>query len=163
MSEYITGNPARNIPPHPVASMQPLDWLYPGSWINANFDTWIGRGEKNRAWEYLLTARDDLEQSGVSRPDYRDPVPRSGTAPWYAWKAWEELYAAEGSDWFWWYGTNQGTPSVVAPFDNAFLTHLSNIYRFAGRANGRMPRREFRPIAPSGAAAGVSQGPMVKG
>jgi alpha-amylase/alpha-mannosidase (GH57 family) len=163
MSEYILGNPSRGVPPHPVSSMRPIEGLFPGSWINANFDTWIGREEKNRAWEYLGTARDDLERSGVPRPAPEEPAPREGTQAWYAWKAWEELYAAEGSDWFWWYGTNQATPSVVAPFDHAFLTHVRNIYRFAGRAKGAMPHREFASISPGRADAGVAQGAMVKG
>ena len=31
-----------------------LDHIHPGSWINANFDIWIGAEEDNIAWEYLL-------------------------------------------------------------------------------------------------------------
>jgi alpha-amylase/alpha-mannosidase (GH57 family) len=163
MSEYISGNPLRDIPPHPVSSMQSIETLYPGSWINANFDTWIGREEKNRAWSYLLTAREDLERSGVARPGYDTPPPPEGSVPWYAWKAWEELYAAEGSDWFWWYGSNPATPAVTAPFDAAFLTHVRNIYFFAGHANGKMPRREFGPITTAQAESAAPQGAMVKG
>ena len=30
----------------------------PGSWINANFDVWIGAAEDNLAWDYLAEARD---------------------------------------------------------------------------------------------------------
>ncbi len=163
MSEYITGNIARGVPPHPVSSMRPIEGLFPGSWINANFDTWIGRVEKNRAWEYLGTARNDLEQSGVPRPLAGEPAPEEGSEQWFAWRAWEELYAAEGSDWFWWYGTNQGSPSVVAPFDKAFLTHVRNIYHFARHAKGVMPQRDFEPIASVRAEEGVTQGSMVRG
>jgi len=36
---------------------EPLDHIFPGSWINANFDVWIGAEEDNQAWEYLLEAR----------------------------------------------------------------------------------------------------------
>ena len=46
MTEYMQGNPKRGIAPHPISSMRKLDWLYPGSWINANFDTWIGEEGK---------------------------------------------------------------------------------------------------------------------
>src|SRR5580704_11289338 len=31
--------------------------VVPGSWINANFDVWIGAEEDNLAWEFLLDAR----------------------------------------------------------------------------------------------------------
>ena len=34
-----------------------LDSILPGSWINANFDIWIGAEEDNHAWEHLLDAR----------------------------------------------------------------------------------------------------------
>src|SRR5450631_554166 len=34
-----------------------LEHIYPGSWIDGNFDIWIGAEEDNRAWELLLRAR----------------------------------------------------------------------------------------------------------
>ncbi|HYQ87469.1 MAG TPA: hypothetical protein VES59_09530, partial [Bacteroidota bacterium] len=139
------------------------EWLYPGSWINANFSTWIGSEEKNRAWEYLLAARNDLAKSGLAAPDRRAGAPAPKTKPWYRWKAWEEMYAAEGSDWFWWYGSNANTPSVVAPFENAFLTHLRNVYRYASLAGGKITQREFQPIRGAPAGARASQGAMVRG
>lgn len=145
VSEYITGNPQRNIPPHPVETLPKLDWLYPGSWINSNFDTWIGDEEENKAWEYLLTARKDLEASGISQPIKNVP-PKKKTKAWYAYKAWESIYAAEGSDWFWWYGTDQNAPAGDKPFDVAFLTHIKNVYRFAELAGASMPERKFEPI-----------------
>src|SRR5690606_35295951 len=36
---------------------QELTHIFPGSWINANFVIWIGAEEDNRAWAYLLRAR----------------------------------------------------------------------------------------------------------
>ena len=38
----------------------PLPSLTPGSWINANFNVWIGAPEDNRAWDYLYHARNVL-------------------------------------------------------------------------------------------------------
>src|SRR5262249_52119839 len=32
---------------------QRLETIAPGSWINANFDIWIGADEDNRAWNLL--------------------------------------------------------------------------------------------------------------
>ena len=146
VSEYMNGNPARSVPPHPARTMEPLEWLWPGSWINGNYDTWIGEPEENQAWEYLRIARQDLEDSGLKSPDMTAPVPRKGTRGWYARKAWESMYAAEGSDWFWWYGSDQSSGGSDRPFDAAFITYLENVYKFARGANVRMPLRTFEPI-----------------
>src|SRR5262249_9217449 len=69
-----------------------LKSLVPGSWINANFNVWIGAQEDNRAWDYLAEARDCYEE----RADEVKPEQRA--------LAKEELLIAEGSDWNWWYG-----------------------------------------------------------
>jgi len=156
VSEYIHGNPARNIPPHPADSMPKLQWLWPGSWINANFDTWIGETEENQAWEYLLTARNDLGQSGVKAPDPKALAPIKGTASWFAYKAWESMYAAEGSDWFWWYGDDQTAPGGDKPFDLAFVTLIKNVYNYAQQTGASMPSRVFSPIIKDD--AGSSEG-----
>lgn len=146
VTEYIKGNPQRTVPAHPIETMPKLEWLWPGSWINANYDTWIGEDEENRAWEYLLVARRDLENSGLKQPDPSAASPKKGTKAWHAYRAWEAMYAAEGSDWFWWYGTDQTAPAGDKPFDLAYITHLRNVYEFAKRAGGKMPEREFQPI-----------------
>jgi alpha-amylase/alpha-mannosidase (GH57 family) len=146
VTEYINGNPNRMVSAHPVETLQRIEWLWPGSWINANYDTWIGQAEKNKAWEYLFLARNDLEASGLPQPHPKKRPPREKTKAWYAFRAWESMYAAEGSDWFWWYGTDQNTPAGEKPFDLAYITHLQNIYKFAKLAGGKMPKREFKPI-----------------
>ena len=48
---------------------EPLDHIFPGSWINANFDVWIGAEEDNQAWAQLLRARETLRRGhhGVRR------------------------------------------------------------------------------------------------
>jgi alpha-amylase/alpha-mannosidase (GH57 family) len=146
VTEYINGNPNRMVSAHPVETLQRIEWLWPGSWINANYDTWIGQDEKNKAWEYLFLARNDLEASGLPQPHPKKRPPREKSKAWYAFRAWESMYAAEGSDWFWWYGTDQNTPAGEKPFDLAYITHLQNIYKFAELAGGKMPKREFKPI-----------------
>ncbi len=163
VSEYLDGNQRRGIPAHPVSSLQVISRLWPGSWINANFDTWIGEEEENRAWEYLLQARTDLARSGLRPPDLALDPPPEGTKEWFALKAWQALYAAEGSDWFWWYGTDQTAPAGDKPFDVAFLTLLQNVYRFAEKAGFSMPKRDFHPIVgtePS--VAGAAGGTMAQ-
>ncbi|TLY16377.1 MAG: hypothetical protein E6K69_04235, partial [Nitrospirae bacterium] len=68
-----------------------LEHLHSGSWINQDFKIWLGHQEDNRAWDLLRHTRARLvELSRDLSPDQTR-------------EAWEELYAAEGSDWFWWY------------------------------------------------------------
>lgn len=146
-TEYLKGNPRREISPHRLQEMPRIRKLWPGSWINANFDTWIGEREENTAWEYLRIAREDLAASGIPNPRTGGRSFRKGSKAWYASKAWEEMYAAEGSDWFWWYGADQTTASGDdSPFDIGFITHLNTIYSLVRKAGGIMPQRKFNPI-----------------
>jgi alpha-amylase/alpha-mannosidase (GH57 family) len=162
VTEFIDGNSERGVPPHPIKSMDTLQWLWPGSWINANYDTWIGENEENSAWNYLLTARTDLGNSGLKAPDPKAQTPRKGTRAWFGAKAWESMYAAEGSDWFWWYSTDQTAPGGEKPFDIAFITYLKNVYKFARLAKAKMPKRIFAPINQDTASPKSSQGTMAQ-
>jgi alpha-amylase/alpha-mannosidase (GH57 family) len=93
-----------------------VDHLYSGSWINHNFEIWIGGVEENRGWTLLGEAREFLAQ----RED-------GGAPPEKAAQAREELFAAEGSDWFWWYGDQFSSDNDVE-FDRLFRLHLANVY-----------------------------------
>jgi len=84
---------------------QELSMLHPGSWIRADFSTWIGHPEKNMAWEYLIKVKDLLEDRDIGS------------------MAKKELMAAEGSDWFWWYGDDNFTLYSME-FDTIFRRHL---------------------------------------
>jgi alpha-amylase/alpha-mannosidase (GH57 family) len=97
---------------------QPLEGIFPGSWINANFNIWIGADEDNQAWEMLLAARRAYDET----PN----VPESGRE-----LAYEELLIAEGSDWNWWYGPEHGSDNRPE-FDQLYRDHLSNVYRALG-------------------------------
>jgi len=116
---------------------QPLDHIFPGSWINANFDVWIGAEEDNESWERLLEARQlyDQKKDGVSEGARK--------------LAFEELLIAEGSDWNWWYGPEHG--SVNRPeFDQLYRDHLANVYRALGEeppANLSQPILKGQPGA----------------
>ena len=46
-------------------------------------------------------------------------------------RAWQELYIAEGSDWFWWYGDDHSS-AQDALFDYLFRKHLQNVYLLFG-------------------------------
>ncbi len=145
-TEYILGNPARGVPPHPVAELPRLEQLWPGSWINASYDTWIGEEEENLAWTLLAGTRADLIASGAEAPDYSRPAPPRDTKRWFELQAWEELYAAEGSDWFWWFGADQTAGEGDSQFEKGFLVHLRNVYRFLGEAGYAVTTPEFPPI-----------------
>ena len=101
-----------------LAEQGSLKHVVPGSWINANFDVWIGAEEDNRAWDLLADARDFFAKN------YTNPT----LSPEAIKMAQEELWIAEGSDWNWWYGPEHST-SNDEQFDHLYRTHLSNIYR----------------------------------
>ena len=86
-----------------------------------NFDIWIGDPEENQGWSWIKRTRDFLlreEGKGKLAPEVRAA-------------AWEDLYAAEGSDWFWWYGPDFQTDSDLI-FDGLFRGRLQNVYRRLG-------------------------------
>jgi alpha-amylase/alpha-mannosidase (GH57 family) len=96
--------------------------LFAGSWINHNFQIWIGHPEDRRAWELLAKARRVLEELRRERGE-EDPVYR---------RALEEILIAEGSDWCWWYGEENDSGNDEA-FDELYRLHLQNVYTLAGR------------------------------
>jgi alpha-amylase/alpha-mannosidase (GH57 family) len=107
-------------PSEVLASGRPaatLARLHSGSWIDADFHIWIGHPEKNRAWELLARTRAALLAAGAS----------AESAP----AAWQALYRAEGSDWFWWFGDDHQTTDK-AVFDRLFRELLVTAYEEAG-------------------------------
>jgi alpha-amylase/alpha-mannosidase (GH57 family) len=102
-------------------SLPTLDHLHTGSWIGANFDIWIGDPEENKGWEWIARTRADLVNHLASHE----------VAPEEKEKAWDEIYAAEGSDWFWWYGPDFHNDSDML-FDGLFRKHLQNVYHILG-------------------------------
>ncbi len=98
--------------------------LWAGSWDSATFQTWIGEDEENRAWEYLAETRAILE-------DYLNGS-LAGTLPdEQVEQAYEAMLAAEGSDWFWWYGADKDSGNDAA-FDAGFRETLGQVYDALG-------------------------------
>jgi len=112
VSEYLDGHPPRAT----------LQRLFSGSWINSDFGVWIGHEEDRRAWDLLAQTRQFLVNRSEGKPSSRELS-----------LAWEELYIAEGSDWFWWYGDDRSSLQD-AEFDRLFRHHLQTIYRLLGEA-----------------------------
>jgi alpha-amylase/alpha-mannosidase (GH57 family) len=96
-----------------------LTSLVPGSWINANFNVWIGAPEDNRAWDYLHQAREFYAQNAARATEAQRKL------------AFEEILIAEGSDWNWWYGPEHHSAND-RDFDELYRKHLSNVYQALG-------------------------------
>jgi len=103
--------------------------LAPGSWIHAEFGKWIGNPYKAHAWECLAKARQELEE-----------VLKAEALGINLDLAWKQMYIAEGSDWFWWYGEDH------ADFDRLFRMHLSNFYTIIGK---KIPDYLKKPLRPA--------------
>lgn len=121
VSEFIEQfPPTETIPSHK---------LHSGSWVDGSFTTWIGDPAKNRAWDMLTKARHLLaahpEATEITNPE-----------------AWESLYAAEGSDWFWWFGEGHSS-NQDAMFDQLFREHVAGIYK---ALNEPIPPEVLQPI-----------------
>ena len=107
-----------------------LDHIFPGSWINANFDIWIGAQEDNKAWEYLLRARQKYDEAAPAVDESARQL------------AHQELMIAEGSDWCWWYGPEHQSENRPE-FDELYRSHLMNVYR---ALHLRPPEELSRPL-----------------
>ena len=118
-----------------------LHGIHPGSWINANYGIWIGHPEENLAWDMVAQARDAAVKANpiVARIMSGD---LSGDADDTAELICRSIYAAEGSDWFWWYGDDHFSPHSDR-FDRLFRQHLMNVYRLLGQDP---PRELLEPI-----------------
>jgi alpha-amylase/alpha-mannosidase (GH57 family) len=106
---------------HSHPATETLTSLHTGSWINSDFDIWIGEPEENDAWTLLGRARKFLDDAARNRSASPEQLAR----------AMDELAAAEGSDWFWWYGGDFVTNNDVI-FDALFRRHLENAYVILG-------------------------------
>ena len=115
--------------------------LATGSWIGGDLTTWIGDPEHNRAWEALRRTRAHLvaAQARADAGDSSQPtgahaereLPADHAAGPDFQRAWQALYAAEGSDWFWWY-SHRNTSQQDALFDRLFRHNLAAIYEALG-------------------------------
>jgi alpha-amylase/alpha-mannosidase (GH57 family) len=90
--------------------------VFPGSWIDHSYRTWIGGAEHRRAWALLGRARE-----AVVRADAGSRAER----------ALDYLLRAEGSDWFWWYSEFH-EDEYEPVFDALFRANLGAVYGALG-------------------------------
>jgi alpha-amylase/alpha-mannosidase (GH57 family) len=100
-----------------------LERLYPGAWFSPNYDTWIGEAEEKQAWNYLAQARYDLSKYDMLKTRQASPEAIA--------QALDYMYLAEGSDWFWWYGSDQDSGQDEY-FDQGFRALLARVYESLG-------------------------------
>ena len=112
--------------------------IFPASWINANFDVWIGHSEDVAAWELLWDAREAYGRAVDSNKKGRPGAPTETALK----EAHESLLVAEGSDWCWWFGPEHSTAND-AEFDALFRKHLTGIYLALGQV---APEELAKPI-----------------
>lgn len=134
-SEYLASFPEQ----------RELGKLFSGAWFSANYDTWIGEVEENTAWNYLGRTRSfltDFEQGKKQAPSQQDLE-----------QAFRYMYFAEGSDWFWWYGSDQDSGND-SYFDLGFRQLLAKVYESLGEP---VPSFVKVPIIPKSVAE-INQG-----
>ncbi len=133
MSEYLQKYPIQ----------RSLSSLWYGAWFSPDYSTWIGEPEENTAWNYLSRVRKDLAEYDVYKRKKTDAKSLE--------KALDFMYLAEGSDWFWWYGSDQDSGND-AYFDQSFRALLTGVYTSLGL---EPPQLLKAPIISEGAAAGA--------
>ncbi|GAO03388.1 glycoside hydrolase family 57 protein [Anaeromyxobacter sp. PSR-1] len=104
-----------------AAEGPPIARIHTGSWIEASFRIWIGHREDCEAWAALGRVREALAQA-----EERGEVPAERLA-----RARRHLYAAEASDWYWWYGEDF-TTEQAAEFDALFRAHVNRAALLCG-------------------------------
>jgi len=143
--ETVTMSEATREPPG-----RPVPRIHSGSWIEASYRIWIGHSEDVRAWTALGRARDAVAEA--ERTGGADPAALA--------RAKRHLYAAEASDWFWWYGEDF-TTELAAEFDGLFRGHVIQAALLAG---AHPPPEALGPIKRAGPAvsAGTEAKPLLE-
>jgi len=130
LSEATSGAPGPVIPR-----------IHSGSWIESSYRIWIGHEEDRRAWTALGRAREALARAEAAPPD---GLTQSAIA-----LAQRRLYAAEGSDWYWWYGDDFHT-ELALEFDGLFRSLVVSACQAIGAP---LPIEALEPIKRVGAPA----------
>ena len=134
----ITITPTEYLALYP--EQQTLEMLFPGAWFSPNFDTWIGENEERIAWEYLRQTRYDLSKYDITAQRKASPEAIA--------TALDYMYLAEGSDWFWWYGSDQDS-GQDSYFDEGFRALLGKVYESLGETIPAFVNVPIVPLQPA--------------
>jgi alpha-amylase/alpha-mannosidase (GH57 family) len=102
-----------------------LSYLFPGSWIGANFNIWIAHHEDQKAWQIVESLREKLIEKKINDK-----------------AIWDRFYILEGSDWYWWFG-GEHYSAVEEIFDELFRLNALWIYK---KINEEPPPELFSTI-----------------
>ncbi len=151
----VTTTPSDFLPLTP--ERERIGRLWAGSWHNADFSIWIGEEDENRAWDLLRETRIYLQTYITGRN--RDTV-----TPEELEAAFLQMYIAEGSDWFWYIGSDQ-TSADDASFDLQFRNALKQVYVELGAEPPSVLDVPIIPVAPATAdrLSGGLLSPLVDG
>ena len=114
--QALSRHPRVRATPFAEAAAEPVGRvtrIFTGGWINADFAIWIGDPEDRAAWALLAQTREAVAAAG-DPPD-----------------ALRHVLAAEGSDWFWWYGPEFHSEQADT-FDRLFRAHLGAAWAALG-------------------------------
>jgi alpha-amylase/alpha-mannosidase (GH57 family) len=120
--------------------------IHSGSWIESSFRIWMGHEEDRRAWAALGKARQALARAEAERAVPPEALERARRL----------LAAAEGSDWFWWYGDDFQT-ELALEFDALFRSLVRKACELLGAP---VPSEALGPIKRVGLTAGAEAGPV---
>lgn len=141
-SEYIHGSSQMGVPPHEQTSS--LSALPTGGFEPDAFKNWMGSEEQKLAWTYLTLVRGDLKKMGLQPFAADAPLPSDKkSAAYFEYLAWESVLAAENAIWFKHY---QQPVQKQGWQDEAFRTHLANVYLALQKAGRSVEPRKFLPI-----------------
>jgi len=90
--------------------------VFPGSWIDHSYRTWIGGAEHRRAWALVGRAREAVAEAPPGEARER---------------AGDYLMRVEGSDWYWWYSEFHHD-EYEAVFDTLFRANVGAVYSALG-------------------------------
>jgi alpha-amylase/alpha-mannosidase (GH57 family) len=121
-----------------AGDVQTTGGIFPASWINANFDVWMGDKEDVVAWDLLWDAREAFTRGAAATAQGHTNAPTQAELA----EAQESLLAAEGSDWTWWYGPEHSTANDEE-FDALYRKHLTGVYTALGQTT---PEDLAKPI-----------------
>jgi len=93
-----------------------LPHVLAGSWVYGDFTTWMGDSAKNRAWDWLVAAKQVYDGAiGTLPPDQQECAEAL-------------LKSCESSDWFWWFG-DYNPADAVDSFDRVYRQKLKRLYQ----------------------------------
>ena len=123
-SDYLDQNP----------NSKSLNHLHAGSWINHNFNIWYKHPEDLMAWKYLEETRKAVKHSeGILSQDTKE-------------KVWKEIFMAEASDWYWWFGDEFFTETGDI-FDYLFRSHLIHAFQLLKKRPPAFLRNSIKSLA----------------